>query len=70
MQEMPGVFTKGLPNSNRVEGFLYKYKKGDVRIVCICHGSFLTPSEFVEHAGAGKVDNPLRHIVISPTPSL
>ncbi|CAD6210197.1 unnamed protein product [Miscanthus lutarioriparius] len=70
MQEMPGVFTKGLPNSNRVEGFLYKYKKGDVRIVCICHGSFLTPSEFVEHAGAGKVDNPLRHIVVSPTPNL
>nr|AGT15870.1 hypothetical protein SHCRBa_252_E12_R_390 [Saccharum hybrid cultivar R570] len=71
MQEMPGVFTKGLPNGNRVEGFLYKYKKGeDVRIVCICHGSFLTPSEFVEHAGAGKVDNPLRHIVVSPTPNL
>ena len=72
MQEMPGVFTKGLPNSNRVEGFLYKYKKGDVRIVCICHGSFLTPSEFVQHAGAGngKVDNPLRHIVVSPTPNL
>jgi hypothetical protein len=70
MQEMPGVFTKGLPNGNRVEGFLYKYRKGeDVRIVCICHGSFLTPSEFVEHAGAGKVDNPLRHIVVNPTPT-
>jgi hypothetical protein len=74
MREMPGVFTEGLPNGNRVEGFLYKYRKeeGDVKIVCICHGSFLTPREFVEHAGAGngKVDNPLRHIVISPTPTL
>ncbi|AQL08654.1 Ninja-family protein 1 [Zea mays] len=70
MQEMPGVFTKGLSNGSRVEGFLYKYSKGEVRIVCICHGSFLTPSEFVEHAGAGKVDNPLRHIVVSATPNL
>lgn len=71
MQEMPGVFTSGLPNGNRVEGFLYKYRKGEgVRIVCICHGSFHTPSEFVEHAGAGKVDNPLRHIVVSPSPNL
>jgi hypothetical protein len=27
--------------------------------------------EFVQHAGAGngKVDNPLRHIVMSPTPT-
>ena len=73
MQEMPGVFTKGLPNGNRVEGFLYKYREGEeVKIVCICHGSLLTPSEFVQHAGAGngKVDNPLRHIVVSPTPNL
>ncbi|XP_066378999.1 ninja-family protein 4-like [Miscanthus floridulus] len=60
MQEMPGVFTKGLPNGNRVEGFMYKYREGEeVKMVCICHGSFLTPSEFVQHAGAGngKVDN-------------
>ena len=71
MQEMPGVFTKGLPNGNRVEGFLYKYRKAeDVRIICICHRSLLTPSAFVEHARAGKVDNPSRHIVVSPTPTL
>lgn len=71
MQEMPGVFTKGLPNGNKVEGILYNYRKGgDVRIVCICHGSFLTPSEFVEHAGAGKVEHPLRHIVVSSFPTL
>ncbi|CAN6320945.1 unnamed protein product, partial [Urochloa humidicola] len=71
MQEMPSVFTKGLPNGNRLEGFLYKYRKGEqVRIVCICHGSFHTPAGFVEHAGGGNVDNPLRHIVITPLENL
>ncbi|XP_062216406.1 ninja-family protein MODD-like [Phragmites australis] len=69
MQEMPSVSTKGLPNGNRVEGFLYKYRKGEeVRIVCVCHGSFLTPAEFVKHAGGGDVANPLRHIVVNPIP--
>ncbi|GJN30705.1 hypothetical protein PR202_gb19035 [Eleusine coracana subsp. coracana] len=69
MQEMPSVSTKGLPNGNKVEGFLYKYRKGEeVRIVCVCHGSFLTPAEFVKHAGGGEVPNPLRHIVVNPTP--
>ncbi|KAF0910887.1 hypothetical protein E2562_004844 [Oryza meyeriana var. granulata] len=69
MQEMPCVCTKGLPNGRRVEGFLYKYKKGEeVRIVCVCHGSFLTPAEFVKHAGGGDVTNPLRHIVVNPIP--
>ncbi|XP_062210349.1 ninja-family protein 1-like [Phragmites australis] len=67
MQEMPCVCTKGLPNGNRVEGFLYKYRKGEeVRIVCVCHGSFLTPAEFVKHAGGGEVANPLRHIIVNP----
>ncbi|XP_040378679.1 ninja-family protein MODD-like [Oryza brachyantha] len=72
MQEMPCVCTKGLPNGKRVEGFLYKYRKGEeVRIVCVCHGSFLTPAEFVKHAGGGDVANPLRHIVVNPiAPSL
>jgi hypothetical protein len=69
MREMPAVSTKGIPNGNRVEGFLYKYRKGEeVRIVCVCHGSFLTPAEFVKHAGGGDVTNPLRHIVVNPAP--
>lgn len=68
MEEMPCVSTRGNgPNGKRIEGFLYKYQKGEeVRIVCVCHGSFLTPAEFVRHAGGGDVDHPLRHIVVSP----
>ena len=69
MQEMPCVCTKGLPNGRKIEGFLYKYRKAEeVRIVCVCHGSFLTPAEFVKHAGGGEVANPLRHIVVNPIP--
>ncbi|CAD5179582.1 unnamed protein product [Musa acuminata subsp. malaccensis] len=69
--EMPCVSTRGDgPNGRRIEGFLYKYKKGEeVRIVCVCHGSFLTPAEFVKHAGGGDVTHPLRHIVVNPMPS-
>ncbi|KAJ0980173.1 hypothetical protein J5N97_008428 [Dioscorea zingiberensis] len=72
MEEMPCVTTKGDgPNGRRIEGFLYKYRKGEeVRIVCVCHGSFLTPAEFVRHAGGGDVTNPLRQIVVTPSPSV
>ncbi|CAH8391567.1 unnamed protein product [Eruca vesicaria subsp. sativa] len=70
--DMPCVFTKGDgPNGRRVDGILYKYGKvgEDVRIMCICHGSFLTPAEFVKHGGGGDVDRPLRHIVVNTSPS-
>ncbi|PUZ40647.1 hypothetical protein GQ55_9G441300 [Panicum hallii var. hallii] len=70
MEDMPMVSSKVEgPNARRIDGFLYRYKKGeDVRIVCVCHGSFLTPAEFVKHAGGGDVCNPLRHIVVNPSP--
>ncbi|KAK1291328.1 Ninja-family protein AFP3 [Acorus calamus] len=58
------------PNGKKIDGFLYRYKKGEeVRIVCVCHGKFLSPAEFVEHAGGGDVAHPLKHIVVNPTPS-
>ncbi|MCL7034850.1 hypothetical protein MKW94_026431 [Papaver nudicaule] len=71
MEEMPCVSTTGgVTNGKRIEGFLYKYRKGEeVRIVCVCHGSFLTPAEFVKHAGGVDVTHPLRHITVSQTPS-
>ncbi|KAL6553059.1 hypothetical protein OROGR_006901 [Orobanche gracilis] len=72
MFDMPYVTTKETaPNGRKIEGFLYRYKKGgDVRIVCVCHGMFLTPKEFVEHAGFGDVEHPLKRIVVSPFPLL
>ncbi|KAL1538791.1 ninja-family protein AFP3-like [Salvia divinorum] len=72
MCEMPYVSTKGDgPNSHKIEGFLYRYKKGEeVRIVCVCHGMFLTPAEFIKHGGGGDVEHPLKHIVVNPFPLL
>lgn len=69
MFNMPCVTTKGGgPNGKKIEGFLYRYQKGEeVRIVCVCHGSFLTPAEFVKHAGGGDVAHPLKHIIVTPS---
>ncbi|PON73623.1 Ninja family [Trema orientale] len=69
LEDMPCVSTTGVgPNGKRIEGFLYRYRKDEeVRIVCVCHGSFLSPAEFVKHAGGGDADHPLKHIVVNPT---
>ncbi|KAL5553620.1 hypothetical protein UlMin_041021 [Ulmus minor] len=71
MEEMPCVFTKGDgPNGRRVDGILYRYGKGEeVRIMCVCHGKFLSPAEFVKHAGGVDVANPLKHIVVNTSSS-
>ncbi|KAL3336555.1 hypothetical protein AABB24_029283 [Solanum stoloniferum] len=71
LENMPCVFTKGDgPNGKRVDGILYRYSKGEeVRIMCICHGSFHSPAEFVKHAGGTDVAHPLKHIVINPNAS-
>lgn len=70
-EEMPCVFTQGDgPNGRVVEGILYKYGKGEqVKIMCVCHGSFLSPAEFVKHAGGTDFVHPLKHIVVKPSSS-
>lgn len=72
MLNMPCVSTTGNgPNGKRIEGFLYRYQKGEeVKIMCVCHGNFLSPAEFVKHAGGAEVANPLKHIVVNPSPLL
>ncbi|KAL0343797.1 UNVERIFIED_CONTAM: Ninja-family protein AFP3 [Sesamum angustifolium] len=67
MLDMPYVTTKeDGPNGHKIEGFLYRYRKGEeVRIVCVCHGMFLSPAEFVKHGGGGDVEHPLKHIVVN-----
>ncbi|GFQ05285.1 ninja-family protein afp1 [Phtheirospermum japonicum] len=65
LEDMPCVFTS--PNGRRVDGILYRYGKGEeVRIMCVCHGTFHSPGGFVKHAGGPDVDNPLKHIVVNP----
>ncbi|KAF3520162.1 hypothetical protein DY000_02063414 [Brassica cretica] len=66
-KEMPCVFTRGDgPNGKRVDGILYRYGNGEeVKIMCVCHGDILSPSDFVKHAGGPHVDHPLRHIIVN-----
>ncbi|KAL3649287.1 hypothetical protein CASFOL_005690 [Castilleja foliolosa] len=62
---MPCVSTTGNgPNGRTIRGFLYKYTKTEVSIVCVCHGSSFSPAGFVEHAGGVDISHPLRHITI------
>lgn len=72
IEDMPCVSTTGDgPNGKKIDGFLYRYMKGqEVRIVCVCHGSFLSPAEFVKHAGGRDVAHPLKHIVVNSSPFL
>ncbi|CAL5362389.1 unnamed protein product [Camellia sinensis] len=67
MRLMPSVTTTGDgPNGKKIEGFLYRYTKAEVSIVCVCHGNFLSPAEFVKHAGGTEVVNPMKHINVLP----
>ncbi|KAK8943311.1 Ninja-family protein AFP3 [Platanthera guangdongensis] len=69
-EEMPLVSTRGDGrNGRRIQGFLYKCGWGEVRIVCVCHGSFLMPAEFVKHGGGGDVAHPLKHIIVNSSSS-
>ncbi|XP_004290175.1 PREDICTED: ninja-family protein AFP2-like [Fragaria vesca subsp. vesca] len=68
MPQMPYVSTTGNgPNGKTVHGFLYRYSKSDISIVCVCHGSTFSPAEFVQHAGGADVSQPLRHITVIPS---
>lgn len=49
--KLPWVSTSGSgPNGRTISGVTYKYNTNLVKIVCACHGSHMTPEEFVRHA--------------------
>ncbi|XP_027341415.1 ninja-family protein mc410-like isoform X2 [Abrus precatorius] len=48
---LPWVSTTGSgPNGRTISGVTYKSSTNQIRIVCACHGSHMTPEEFVRHA--------------------
>lgn len=68
LEQMPCVSTTGNgPNGKTITGFLYRYTKAEISIVCVCHGSSFSPAGFVEHAGGVDVSHPLRHITVIPS---
>ncbi|XP_018807383.2 uncharacterized protein LOC108980826 [Juglans regia] len=68
LPQMPCVSTTGNgPNGKTIRGFLYRYTKSEVSIICVCHGSSFSPAEFVQHAGGTDVSHPLKHITVIPS---
>nr|XP_018634214.2 ninja-family protein AFP2-like [Nicotiana tomentosiformis] len=64
LKTMPSVTTS--INGKQIEGILYSFGKDkQVSIVCLCHGMFFTPAEFVKHNGGEEVDNnPMKFIKV------
>lgn len=49
---LPWVSTTGPgPNGRTISGVTYRYNPTEIRIVCACHGSHMSPVEFIRHAG-------------------
>ncbi|KAF8094625.1 hypothetical protein N665_0358s0007 [Sinapis alba] len=66
--QMPCVTSTGNgPEGKTVNGFLYRYSKSEVTIICVCHGTTFSPAEFIIHAGGTHVSHPLRHITVVPS---
>ncbi|KAL0699341.1 hypothetical protein Bca4012_055463 [Brassica carinata] len=68
LAQMPCVTSTGNgPDGRTVNGFLYRYSKSEISIICVCHGTSFSPAEFIVHAGGTHVSHPLRHITVVPS---
>lgn len=66
--QMPCVTSTGNgPEGKTVNGFLYRYSKSEISIICVCHGTSFSPAEFIAHAGGTNVSHPLRQITVVPS---
>ncbi|XP_013593503.1 PREDICTED: ninja-family protein AFP3-like [Brassica oleracea var. oleracea] len=66
--QMPCVTSTGNgPQGKTVNGFLHRYTKSEISIICVCHGTSFSPAEFIIHAGGTNVSHPLRHITVVPS---
>ena len=56
--DLPWVSTTGPgPNGKTISGVTYKFSPTQVKIVCACHGSHMTPEEFIQHASSVPSEN-------------
>ncbi|KAL6974438.1 hypothetical protein U1Q18_028621 [Sarracenia purpurea var. burkii] len=54
---LPWVSTKGPgPNGRTISGVTYRYSTNQIKIVCACHSSHMSPEEFVRHAGEDQTN--------------
>jgi hypothetical protein len=51
--DLPWVSTTGPgPNGRTISGVTYKFGRNEVKVVCACHGTHMSPEEFMRHASA------------------
>lgn len=49
---LPWVSAKGPgPNGKTISGVTYRFSPTEIKIVCACHGTHMSPEDFVRHAG-------------------
>uniref|UniRef100_A0A452ZVH7 Ninja-family protein n=1 Tax=Aegilops tauschii subsp. strangulata TaxID=200361 RepID=A0A452ZVH7_AEGTS len=49
--DLPWVSTTGTgPSGRTISGVTYNFGRNEVKIVCACHGTHMTPEEFTRHA--------------------
>jgi len=66
---LPWVSTTGPgPNGRAISGVTYKYNATQVKIVCACHGTHMSPDEFIRHA-AEQVPNTVASPSLSSLPN-
>lgn len=57
--KLPWVSTTGPgPNGKTISGVTYKYSATEIKIVCACHGTHMTPEEFIRHASEDPQSGP------------
>ncbi|CAL9039630.1 unnamed protein product [Musa banksii] len=55
--DLPWVSATGPgPKGKTISGVTYKYSKNQVKVVCACHGSHMSPEEFLRHASADAMN--------------
>ncbi|KAL5079745.1 hypothetical protein RYX36_008166 [Vicia faba] len=64
---LPWVSTTN-SNGRTISGVTYRYNTDKIRIVCACHGSHMTPEDFVRHANDDQA-NPDGNVVSGTIPN-
>ncbi|PNY14790.1 ninja-family protein mc410-like protein [Trifolium pratense] len=64
---LPWVSTTS-SNGRTISGVTYRYNTNQIRIVCACHGSHMTPEDFVRHANDEQA-NPDGNAVLGSVPN-
>ncbi|KAJ7517430.1 hypothetical protein O6H91_21G024100 [Diphasiastrum complanatum] len=60
-----GPLVSTTANGKTINGVLYAYSKGEVKIRCKCHGKCMNAGEFVVHAGGVDDPHPERSILVN-----